>query len=158
MASVPNTTTFSLNDVRVVLGLGTTASLVDCIAAAVAASYNPLYYSAPATSLLEFRDYDTARGACNATTSLNFYPSSGQATSGAGTCPTGGSEIPYYFYPAVTNIASGSSTVTTDAGGCTPFNGGGLWYRVRSNGGEGSFFYSVRISASGACIGKVACT
>tara|TARA_R110000822_G_scaffold227017_1_gene359625 strand:+ start:742 stop:1122 length:381 start_codon:yes stop_codon:yes gene_type:complete len=55
--AVPNTTTFSLNDVRLELGLGATTNLVACIAAASANSYDPDYYSSPATSLLEFRNY-----------------------------------------------------------------------------------------------------
>jgi hypothetical protein len=55
--AVPNTTTFSLNDVRLELGLGATSDLVACIAAAVAGQYDPAYYTAPATSLLEFRNY-----------------------------------------------------------------------------------------------------
>jgi hypothetical protein len=55
--AVPDTTTFSLNDVRLELGLGATTDLVACIAAAVTNSYDPDYYSAPATSLLEFRNY-----------------------------------------------------------------------------------------------------
>ena len=55
--AVPNTNTFSLNDVRVELGLGTTASLIDCISNASASGYGPAYYTAPATSLLEFRNY-----------------------------------------------------------------------------------------------------
>lgn len=149
--AVPNTTTFSLNDVRVELGLGATASLSSCIAAAVGASYDPAYYTAPATGLLEFRNYGVV---CASTTSLNFYPSSGQATSGSGTCPSGGSEIPHYFIGAGANVANGD-TVTTDVGGCNVFVGGNLWYRVRSNT---SGFLSVRVSDTGVASSIISCT
>tara|TARA_R110000822_G_scaffold11176_2_gene41271 strand:- start:3806 stop:4267 length:462 start_codon:yes stop_codon:yes gene_type:complete len=47
----------SLNEVRTELGLGATASLQDCIDNATAANYDPTYYTAPATSLAEFRGY-----------------------------------------------------------------------------------------------------
>lgn len=54
--SVPNTSTFSLQDVVDEVG-PTTNDLVDCIADANSADYDPAYYTSPATSLLEFRNY-----------------------------------------------------------------------------------------------------
>ena len=57
MASVPNTATFSLTDVNVVLGQ---TNLVSCLAVAVDWCFNPAYKGSK-NSLLNFRDYNTAR-------------------------------------------------------------------------------------------------
>ena len=54
--AVPDTTTFSLQDVVDEI-VPTTNDLVDCVADADGGSYDPAYYTAPATSLLEFRNY-----------------------------------------------------------------------------------------------------
>lgn len=58
--AVPNTTTFSLQDVVNEIPNGQT-SLSECIAEASKGAYNNTYYSSPATNLLEFRDYDQSR-------------------------------------------------------------------------------------------------
>ena len=55
--AVPNTTTFTLDDVAQELGLGSGDSLQDCVDDAVSGDYDTDYYTAPATSLLEFRNY-----------------------------------------------------------------------------------------------------
>jgi len=151
--AIPTTLPLSMSTIKTELGLGGSQSLTACFAAATG-TFNATYSGAK-DRVSNFRGYNHT---CNTSTSLNLYPSSGQASSGSGTCPSGGSEVPHYFHPAVANVVSGSSTVTTDLGGCNVFNGGGLWYRVRSNGGEASTFYSVRISSLGAVIGKIACT
>ncbi|MBW8242513.1 BACON domain-containing protein [Muricauda oceani] len=54
--AVPNTNTFSLNDVRVELGLGTTASLSACFAAAVESQFDDTYKGAK-DRLSNFRNY-----------------------------------------------------------------------------------------------------
>jgi hypothetical protein len=54
--AVPNTSTFSLQDVVDEIN-PTTDDLVDCIADASSSGYDTSYYSSPATSLLEFRNY-----------------------------------------------------------------------------------------------------
>jgi len=77
--AVPNTTTFSLQDVVDEVN-PTTNDLVDCISDAVTASYNPTYFTAPATSLLEFRDYDNSGGGTN---TLSRSPSTLTFGSGA---------------------------------------------------------------------------
>lgn len=148
--AVPNTTTFSLEDVRTELALGATTSLSACFTASVDASFDVLYKGSK-NQLDDFRNYGAV---CNTTTSLNFYPSSGQATSGGGTCPIGGSEVGHYYTGAGADIANGD-IVYMDAGGCNLFNGGDLWYRVRKNT---SGFYSVRISPIGAASGIISCT
>jgi hypothetical protein len=57
--AVPNTNTFSLQDVVNEIN-PTTDDLLDCINDANSALYDPNYYTAPATSLLEFRNYGAA--------------------------------------------------------------------------------------------------
>jgi hypothetical protein len=54
--AVPDTNTFSLQDVIDAVE-PTTNDLVDCIADALEIRYDNTYYTAPATSLLEFRNY-----------------------------------------------------------------------------------------------------
>lgn len=147
--AVPNTTTFALSDVIAEIA-GVQNSLQDCFDDADAAGFDPSFEGSK-DRLSNFRNYNTP---CNSTTSLNFYPSSGQASSGSGTCPIGGAEVPFYFIGAGVNVANGD-TVTSDAGGCNTFNGGNLWYRVRSNT---SGFLSVRVSSVGVASGIISCT
>lgn len=64
MPKVPNTDTFSLTDVINAV-VPTTNDLQDCVNDANVNHYNPLYYSAPATSMLEFRDYGLAAASGN---------------------------------------------------------------------------------------------
>ena len=59
--AVPDTTTFSLQDV-VNEVVPTTDDLLDCVADASPGSYDVAYYTAPATSLLEFRNYNSVPG------------------------------------------------------------------------------------------------
>jgi len=54
--AVPNTTTFSLQDVVNEVN-PSSSSLFDCVASANPTLYDPTYYTSPATSLLEFRNY-----------------------------------------------------------------------------------------------------
>ena len=58
---VPNTTTFTLQNVVDEIN-PTTDDLADCISDADAAKYDPTYYTSPATSLLEFRNYGWGGG------------------------------------------------------------------------------------------------
>lgn len=57
--AVPNTNTFSLQDVVNEVN-PTTDDLQDCINDAVSSRYDSTYYTAPATSLLEFRNYNAS--------------------------------------------------------------------------------------------------
>ena len=54
--AVANTTTFSLQDVVDEIN-PTTNDLLDCVSDATFGSYDGSYFSSPATSLLEFRNY-----------------------------------------------------------------------------------------------------
>ena len=64
--AVPNTNTFSLEDVADELGLSDGDGLIECIEDADSASFDSSYYTSPATSLLEFRNY-------GGTLSVNSY-------------------------------------------------------------------------------------
>lgn len=56
---VPDTNTFSLDDVRTELGLGATSDLSACVTASVNTAYDPDYENSPPTdNLLGFRNYD----------------------------------------------------------------------------------------------------
>lgn len=59
IGGVPNTTTFTLQNVVDAVA-GPQTSLLDCVADADPSAYDPAYYTAPATSMLEFRNYEEA--------------------------------------------------------------------------------------------------
>lgn len=68
----------SLNDVRVEIGLSSPTSLSACIAAATG-TFDPTYYTAPATSLAEFRGY-VHGGAARVLVQLAYNSTSGGTT------------------------------------------------------------------------------
>lgn len=110
-------------------------------------------YSGSKNSLANFRGYnDTV--ACLTTTSLNFYATSASG-SNIGACGLGSGESTKYFAPAGGDVNNGD-TVYNDSGGCTPFNGGNQYYRIRTNGG-GATFFSIRISTTGVVSSKLSC-
>jgi len=76
--AVPNTNTFSLNDVRNELGLGSTASLSACFAAASDSQFDATYKGAK-DRLSNFRNY----GATPFVPSLSISPGSKSVTSSA---------------------------------------------------------------------------
>ena len=99
--AVPNTTTFSLQDVVTEIN-PTTDDLVDCIADANSSGYNSSYYSSPATSLLEFRDYETptgitsfssSTGNSNQTTACGLNPTQTYYHDGTGSTPAVGDNV-----------------------------------------------------------------
>jgi hypothetical protein len=65
----------SLDEVRIEIGLSSTASLQDCVDNATG-TFDPTYYTAPATSLAEFRGYSHG-GAARQLVSLSVDGSSG---------------------------------------------------------------------------------
>ena len=71
--AVPDTDTFSLQDVVDEIN-PTTDDLQDCINDAIEGNYDTNYYTAPATSLLEFRNYRTGNLLSVITTSASFPP------------------------------------------------------------------------------------
>lgn len=79
---VPNNTTFSLQHVVDEIN-PTTDDLQDCVNDANSASYDTTYYTAPATSLLEFRNYGAAAGTITMTLIMENYIFSPSNTFGA---------------------------------------------------------------------------
>ncbi len=69
--AVPDTTTFSLQDVVDEIN-PTTDDLVDCVSDATSGDYDTTYYSSPATSLLEFRNYGNSAQLTLVVTGDNF--------------------------------------------------------------------------------------
>ena len=142
--AVPDTDTFSLQDVVNEIN-PTTDDLQDCINDAIASKYDPTYYTAPATSLLEFRNYGAA-------TLTSFFIDYGGAYGDANTaCFFGNSEPLREFwhngtgtYPIIGN------TVYQDSGGLYPMSPQN-WYYIP---GENSAF---GINNSGVVTGKVSC-
>jgi len=122
MAKVPNTTTFTLQDVCNVV-LGNPTSLQECISLAITSWYDGTYYTAPATSLLEFRNYGKTGVGIN----LGYSISSGAAACIASTT------LRY----TDTGDLNTSNAVWTDSGGTS--NAATGWY---SNGSIHRFWNS----------------
>lgn len=135
--AVPDTTTFSLQDVVDEIN-PTTNNLVDCIADAVEASYDPTYYTSPATSLLEFRNY----GGLTAFSLMGSWTTSALACAGSKAAFTnyhdGAGEYPTFF-----------DLVYTDSAGTTPLDGGSNWWKCLD---ASTFGTSYQINASGQII------
>ena len=70
--AVPDTTTFSLQDVVDEIN-PTTDDLLDCVSDASSGSYDGTYYTSPATSLLEFRNYGAVAPTLTLTTNGNNF-------------------------------------------------------------------------------------
>ena len=130
--SVPNTTTFTLLDVCVEIGLtGSNRNLSQCFTSAVSAQFDPAY-SGSKDNLLNFRNYGavTMTAFIMSTTGTTELLSCGEARlttryhNGANPDPTSG------------------DIVYTDPVGTTVFNGGGQWFKT-------SNLESYEISASG---------
>jgi hypothetical protein len=117
----------------------TTDDLVDCIADADSAKFDATYYTAPATSLLEFRNYGAV---CVAgLTGVPFYPTA--TSSGSACSPVGGESTRYH--DGVGGYPTNGDKIYVDLAGCTVMNGGGSWFADR-NGGT---FHKMQISSTG---------
>jgi hypothetical protein len=103
--AVPNTSTFSLQDVVDEFS-ESIDDLVHCVSSADAAGYNSSYYSSPATSLLEFRDYEE-------TVSLTSFSSSYGSSSQSTACGLTDNQTYYHdgsgYLPAVGDNVYGDS-------------------------------------------------
>lgn len=102
---------------------GVQTSLSGCIGAANAGGFDPTYYTAPATSLAEFRGYSDI---CVAgLTGFTFYPTAtGDSTTACG--PVGGSTT--HYHDGAGSRPATSDIIYTSSDGCTVFNGGGSWF------------------------------
>jgi hypothetical protein len=109
--AVPDTNTFSLQDV-VNEFTESIDDLVHCVSNADAAGYNSSYYSSPATSLLEFRDYEE-------TVSLTSFPSSAGGKNQSSVCQYASVNQTYYHDGSNATPVVGD-TVYSDSAGTTP--------------------------------------
>ena len=120
---VPNTTTFTLQDVVDVVN-PTTDDLVDSFDDAVAGDFDSSYGPGDESNLLQFRNYDSS----------GLTPFLGSVTSNNNVCSLT-MNITYYHNGSGTNPAVGD-TVYTDSGGTTPYQGDNM----RGNFGYGGSY------------------
>lgn len=139
--AVPDTNTFSLQDVVDEIN-PTTDDLVDCISDAIEGNYDTNYFSSPATSLLEFRNY-------SGSVSLTAITVGNVSIGGGPSCTIGGSVSAYHngsnTYPEV------GDTVYQDSSGSTLFTIESSYRRV--NGAT----YSIRTNSSAVVIEEFSC-
>ena len=126
--AVPDTNTFSLQDVVDEIN-PTTDDLQDCINDANSASYDPTYYTAPATSLLEFRNY----GAVTLTT-FHLTVNTPKSTFA---CYGTANNVAYHNGGANT-IAAVGDTVYSNSAGTTTYPAGTYGQTFYSGGYVGS--------------------
>ena len=166
--AVPDTTNFSLNDVRNELGLGSTTSLSACFSAAVDSLFDPMHKGSK-DRLSNFRNYGAF------TTTLSVSPTSRSVSSSSGsftvtvtsntqwniseslkwistsvTSGTGnGTFTVTYTANILTSTRSGTITVTTNDGSLS------ATISVSQSGSSGQTTYSVQVgtgsSSSSAC-------
>ena len=103
--AVPDTTTYSLQDVVDEVN-PTTDDLLDCVSDAQFGSYDGTYFSSPATSLLEFRNYGAVAPTLTLTTSGNNFVVGG-ATAFQGI------QLEFEY---VSQTTTGTLAVVTDSG------------------------------------------
>lgn len=124
--SVPNNNIFSLQDVVDEVN-PTTDDLLDCVSDAVAASYDTNYYTAPATSMLEFRNYSSVVSLTSFVIDNSFAYGSAQSACSLGSGTT--LRTLYHdgsgTYPAIGDI------IYQDSAGQFPY-GTANWYYIPS--------------------------
>jgi len=118
--AVPDTTTFTLQNVADEFDLGSNDGLIDCFEEATSADFDPAYSGAK-DNLLNFRNY----GGVSLTSFL------GSVASNTNVCVLT-MNITYYHNGSGTNPAVGD-TVYTDSGGTTPYQS----ENMRGNFGSG---------------------
>lgn len=145
--AVPDTNTFSLQDVVDEIN-PTTDDLQDCINDAVASKYDPTYYTAPATSLLEFRNYGA---------SLNSVTISYFGTGDAFKCSADYDVSITRYTQRTGNVYEINDVVYTDASGNNVFQGGDMWYRMKDEYNSSDAGYVYKIDYQGIIISKFNC-
>ena len=144
--AVPDTNTFSLQDVVNEVN-PTTNDLQDCINDAANGQYDSTYYTAPATSLLEFRNYGAGSGTTQFTIDTRPEFTSPDACA-------------IVFNPSFTENRwhNGSSiypvtgdTVYINGGGTNPWNGSSVWWAI-----VGSSIV-IQVNSSGLVIDHLDC-
>jgi len=125
---VPDTTTFTLQDVADEFSLGTNDGLIDCFEEATSADFDP-NYSGDKDNLLNFRNYD-------GTASLpSFVGSLASSSAGVSPCnPPLTMNITYYHNGSGTYPVVGD-TVYTNSSGSTPYGSINMRAALPPNGG-----------------------
>lgn len=116
--AVPDTNTFSLEDVRVDLGLSATASLADCFLNASASQFDPTYEGSK-DRLSNFRNY----GNCITTFAITL--GSGSASTAAIAC--GQTINQSYWKNNNSSIISGHTIYTNSCGSSVLVGGAQYW-------------------------------
>ena len=139
--AVPDTNTFSLDDVRVEMGLGAASSLQDCFDNANP-GFDPTYEGSK-DRLSNFRNYD------HTCVSVTAYGSNGGTGTSALACAD--AVVTTFYHDGGGTYPTNGDTVYTDAYGCTTLNGGNNWYR--DTGGVNAY----QISSVGVVSNSTAC-
>jgi hypothetical protein len=109
--AVPDTTTFSLQDVVSEIN-PTTDDLLDCVSDASSGSYDGTYYTNPATSLLEFRNYGASAATIVVAVSGNNFLVNGATA-------FQGFQIEFEFVSQTDNLDFGGTPAVVKKGGST---------------------------------------
>jgi hypothetical protein len=150
--AVPDTNTFSLQDVVNEVN-PTTNDLVDCISDADNNAYDTNYYTSPATSLLEFRNYGNVTNYSSIVISKNgniILSDSCSALYGPAT---------RYINTTGTAIIQNGDTIYLDSGGVTVLNGNNRYYSIQIEDSEFNLIrYVFKISTLGIVSEFQACS
>ena len=140
---VPDTETFSLQDVvDEILPSSTSAAptdkydLQDCVADAIEENYDPTYYTSPADSLLEFRNYGA-----EPTLTTETFSTTGTHT---WTCPAGVTSVTAEVWGAGGGGGGGGSTYQGGGGG------GGNSFIAGTSATTPGVDYTYKVGAGGA--------
>ena len=136
--AVPNTTTFTLQDVVDEIN-PTTDDLVDCFADADSAKFDPTY-SSTKDELLHFRNYNGRI--------LFHIGGLGDAHASSGAA-CGDTYLVKYYHDGIAILPKDSDVVYTAPTGATAFVGGNFWYVM---GG-----YTMQIDNFGVVSNKTVC-
>ena len=117
--AVPNTTTFKLSQVIAAVA-GAQTSLNGCVTDATGASYDATYYTAPATRMLEFRNYDE-----------------------------GGDSLSLSDNGTNTNSAAGNINVTVTSNTTWTVSSDSAWLTFSGNANTGNDLFNIAWTANG---------
>jgi hypothetical protein len=136
--AVPNTTTFTLQDVVNEISPSSN-DLATCAVQANPRGFDVNYHTYPVTSLLEFRNYS------HVVKRILLGASSG---SGAGACALIADT--QYWHNGLFDYPNNGDVIYTDSAGQNPFNGGNAYYKQENN-------YSILIGTNGQVTSRTIC-
>lgn len=140
--AVPDTDTFSLNDV-VLEVLPTTDDLVDCFADAEAIKFDPSHEGSK-NNLLNFRNYNGGVSVTAFTLNTTSFSTSGGACGDSGGSAT-------KWHDGAGGVPVVGDKIFTDAGGFNVFDGGSQWFKQVSSNAAFQIFSSGAVSTIVAC-------